>query len=250
MSPRIYKPLSKEQKGKISIALKGLKRSDETKRKISEGLKGRTLSKAHCKNISKAKKGTSYNLSKEQRRKHSERMQGTKNPFYGRQHTKETKEYLRDFQSKRTLSKETREKIGKTSKGRMPSIETRIKMSKSKQGINNLNYGKVYTEAEKIRFGSPKESHPNWKGGISFEPYSPEWTDDLKESIKKRDNYECKNPKCNGKGNQLTVHHIDYNKKNCLLENLITLCNSCNAKANYNRNNHQIFYQKLIKKIA
>jgi len=31
------------------------------------------------------------------------------------------------------------------------------------------------------------------------------------------------------------VHHIDYNKKNCNLDNLITLCINCHAKTNYNR---------------
>ena len=250
MSPRIYKPLSEERKQEISKFHKGKKLSDETKRKISEGRKGMILSEEHKRNISKAKQGITLNLSEEQRRNRSKIRKGENNPFHGKHHSKETKEYLGVLQSQRTLSKETREKIGKAGIGRKPSVETRIKISKGKQGSNNPNYGKVYTEAERIRFGSPKETHPNWKGGISYEPYSPEWTDKLKKSIKERDGNKCKNPECSKKINQLVVHHIDYNKKNCTPENLITLCNSCNAKANYNRDFHQAFYQKLMKKIA
>ena len=28
-----------------------------------------------------------------------------------------------------------------------------------------------------------------WKGGISFEPYSPSWTNELKQAIRQRDNF-------------------------------------------------------------
>jgi hypothetical protein len=86
------------------------------------------------------------------------------------------------------------------------------------------------------------EGHPNWKGGISCEPYCDAWADkEYKESIKKRDNHQCQNPDCWQTSKRLTVHHIDYNKKNCVPENLITLCNSCNIRANYNRN----YWKKL-----
>lgn len=88
----------------------------------------------------------------------------------------------------------------------------------------------------------PKEKNPNWKGGTSFEPYSQDWTDILKDAIRQRD--ECICQKC-GRTQQkelnllhqkLAVHHIDYNKKNCNPSNLITLCRDCNIKVNSNRN--------------
>ena len=81
----------------------------------------------------------------------------------------------------------------------------------------------------------------NWLGGISFIKYPSAFTEKLKESIRKRDNYTCQ--KCyihkieyNLKYNRrLDIHHIDYNKKNCDEKNLITLCNTCNKNVNFNR---------------
>ena len=35
--------------------------------------------------------------------------------------------------------------------------------------------------------------------------------------------------------NRLAIHHIDYDKTNNIPLNLVTLCNSCHTKTNYNR---------------
>lgn len=96
-----------------------------------------------------------------------------------------------------------------------------------------------------IRFSG--ENHWNWKGGISCEPYCQDWTKEFKEYIKERDDYKCLNPYCNSKNSgDLTVHHIDYNKKLCGPENLITICRSCNAKANFYRNWHKAWYKAVL----
>lgn len=101
-----------------------------------------------------------------------------------------------------------------------------------------------------------KEKHYNWRGGISKLPYSFNFTERLKEKIRKRDNYICQS--CNKTQKQelkdlerkLAIHHIDYNKKNCNRDNLISLCYSCNTKANFNRTYWQKIYQKkIIKKL-
>lgn len=90
------------------------------------------------------------------------------------------------------------------------------------------------------------ENSPMWQGGKSREPYCVDWTKEFKEFIKERDSYKCLNPSCWGQDNRLHVHHIDYNKKNCSLENLITLCGSCNSRANKDRNWHKFWYQAIM----
>jgi hypothetical protein len=91
----------------------------------------------------------------------------------------------------------------------------------------------------------------NWKGGISCDPYCDAWADkEYKESIKERDGYKCLNPDCRKNCNYLplTIHHIDYNKKNCRSDNLITLCNSCNVRANFDRSWYTSWYQTILQK--
>ena len=88
---------------------------------------------------------------------------------------------------------------------------------------------------------------PNWKGGISFDPYCPIFFDkEYKESIRKRDNHTCQNPYCYKKDDMLNIHHIDYDKKNCGPDNLITVCRSCNARANTDRAWHTAWYQTIM----
>jgi hypothetical protein len=84
--------------------------------------------------------------------------------------------------------------------------------------------------------------NPNWQGGKLDNGYPLKFNEILRESIRKRDNYECQNCGMTEEehliveGRNLTTHHIDYNKENCKENNLITLCSPCNIRANYNRN--------------
>lgn len=75
------------------------------------------------------------------------------------------------------------------------------------------------------------------------------WRDpDYKEFILERDNHECQNPECwhNTDHLPLHIHHIDYNGMNCSPENVITVCNSCNGRANKNRDWHTVYYQGIM----
>ena len=94
------------------------------------------------------------------------------------------------------------------------------------------------------------EKHPNWLGGKSFEPYGIEFNNRLKEKIRKRDNYTCQ--ECGYTQEQLRyklcVHHIDYNKQNNNLDNLITLCRSCHTKTNFRRKDWIDYFKNKVRK--
>ena len=110
---------------------------------------------------------------------------------------------------------------------------------------NKWKAGRRCPTCKSIELSGP--NNPNWKGGIVHEPYCEIWTDkDYKESIKERDNYMCQNPTCWRITKKLTIHHINYDKKNCHPWNLITLCNSCNARANGFRKWHKEWYNLLM----
>lgn len=91
---------------------------------------------------------------------------------------------------------------------------------------------------------SKGNKNPNWREGKSFEPYTTTFNKELKEQIKRRDNYICQAKdigKCKG---ILIIHHIDFNKKNNSQNNLITLCLRHNSLINFNRE-HWINYFKM-----
>lgn len=77
------------------------------------------------------------------------------------------------------------------------------------------------------------KNNPNWRGGLSFQPYPCSFNKKLKAYIKKRDNYTCQ--LCEKKDCLLYVHHIDYDKTNNKNDNLITLCDVCHSTTNGNR---------------
>jgi hypothetical protein len=140
------------------------------------------------------------------RPEHSERMKGENNP---------------------TKRPEVREKMSKNSASRRPESRERV----SKQMKGSLN--------------------PRYIDGRSCDnnPYCIVWSDkEWKHYIKHaRDKGRCWSPYCNNKHlDKLTLHHINYNKKDCDGENLITLCISCNSRANIDREWHEAYYTALM----
>lgn len=109
-----------------------------------------------------------------------------------------------------------------------------------------FKYGRRCPTCATINLLGP--NNHNWKGGVSLESYCEAWKDkEYKSSIKERDGHKCLNPYCCSRNpNDLTIHHIDYNKKNCSLNNLITVCRSCNSVANSDREWHTAWYKAVI----
>jgi len=91
-------------------------------------------------------------------------------------------------------------------------------------------------------------NHPRFINGKSREPYTIEFSNELKEQIRDRDNHECKicHKKEENLFRKLDVHHIDYNKENCEKINLISLCCSCHRKTNSSRDYYYAYFKYLI----
>jgi len=119
--------------------------------------------------------------------------------------------------------------------GHVPSVETGRKISKA-------NTGRVMPEDQKLKIGNASrkmwargvfdnvhkgKSNYKWRGGVE-QSYPKEFNNELKLVIKDRDNYICQI--CHEKlsnNRRAQVHHIDGNRSNNELDNLILLCSSC-----------------------
>ena len=92
------------------------------------------------------------------------------------------------------------------------------------------------------------ENNSSWRDGKSLEPYTKAFSEQFKYLIRVRDSFVCQ--LCGVPEREyyksLPIHHIDYNKKNCLPTNLITLCGSCNAKVNFNRDYWTMYFRELL----
>ncbi|MBI4359099.1 MAG: deoxyhypusine synthase family protein [Candidatus Nealsonbacteria bacterium] len=144
---------------------------------------------------------------------------GAQNPFFGRTHSESVKQYLSALRTGKTWE----ELIGKK----------RAEALKSK-----------YREIMK------GDKNPAWAGGISWEPYAEEFFM-IRSVVLERDNSSCKlcgitEKESYEKHNQhLHVHHMDFDKKNNSLKNLVSLCVSCHGKANFPKYREE-WNQKLV----
>jgi len=89
------------------------------------------------------------------------------------------------------------------------------------------------------------EQNPSWSGGLSRFPYPWNFRE-ISNNVIKRDGFKCQNPYCSGNDLRMTAHHINYDKQDCRLENLICVCSSCNSKANFGRHVWMDFYQSIM----
>lgn len=176
---------------------------------------------------------------------HKAKISGSK---MGRTASEETKTKMSIAKVGKNFTDEHRINLSKAHMGKIIAEETKIKISKANMGKsftekhkNNLKISWTPERRNKMSVRMTGENSPNWQGGTSYEPYGLEFNNTLREQIRNRDNYICQEcditqEECIFKyGEVLSVHHIDYDKTNNELENLICLCHSCHSKTNYNR---------------
>ena len=131
------------------------------------------------------------------------RNAGQGNPMFGRKH-----------------SSETIAKLRAASSGKRPSGETREKMALSHLG--------------------PKSHY--WKGGVANEAYGNGFKKYLKTRVRKRDGYRCQICNVRENGKALDCHHIDYNKQNNAMANLVALCHPCHSLTSTHRDRWLQFF--------
>lgn len=135
------------------------------------------------------------------------------------------------------LSDGHREKISQGQIGRNFSIETRKKISEALSGIKRTSESK-----EKNRHAHLGENNRNWRGGLAKAKYAIGFNRELKYQVRVRDGFACFI--CGIGEGQLPhdIHHIDYQKTNHDLQNLVTLCHSCHVKTNFRRESWRLYF--------
>lgn len=166
--------------------------------------------------------------------KHNIKQYG--HPMSGKQHTKITK--IKISQTK--LNDDTQH-------GTQHCVDCKKDLKHQKREVQRCNGC-----ARKYQYATRPETHPwfrkfgkeapNYINGEGHAPYPVDFNNDLKELIRKRDNYICQ--RCKKNGNH--VHHINYIKDNCKNNNLITLCRECNLSVNANRDYWFAYFTYLI----
>lgn len=203
---------------------------------------------------------------------------GEKNPFYGKRHTGETKQKLRELSSLGIIGRKGHKnspdhnaRISASNKiaYQDPAVRERCRATMLKlrqdpkwlarsrerhktvwQRNKHPSLGKKRTAEQRRRMSlahigvQAGVKHPRWLGGITLEPYGIGWTVARRKLVKERDFHTCQLCLTNS-GSPMDVHHIDYNKKNNDFSNWITLCHKCNARVNLRRGFWQAFFEQI-----
>jgi len=257
---------SSMQKGK-AISLESRKKMSESKKKAIESgilkIWNKGLTKETDKRVEKYSRNLKgRNFSEETRRKISESKKEfhKKNPEWGELQSKNRKKYLKEHpesipnKNPEILKKmiETQHMKGQINShvwvvcyicGQLKELENRTFNSRVKAGVNHFFCSKK-CESQWRSFRYALEKHPNWRGGKSFEPYTTEFNEVLKQAVRNRDNQTCKICGMKEQNIHHNVHHINYKKDDCSLDNLITLCHACHTKTNFNRKYWMKFFKQ------
>jgi len=162
---------------------------------------------------------------------------------YGEKRAKEINEKNRIGHIGKKMSEETRLLWSRQRKGIPKSKETKMKIRLAHLGIK-----RPFEDRKKISAGKQGILLERWNKFVSREPYGQDWTNKLRELIRKRDNFICQECGKTQKelNRKLEVHHINYNKKRSVPLNLITLCRKCHSKTQSNREHWKRYFQNIM----
>lgn len=251
--------LTPHNKGKTLVERYGKEHADEIRTKLSVAQRKLTIFQHTCNEC-----GTEYENSREKSSFCTNpcrfKNEGWLNSFARSGNTKSHVPWNKGTEG---VMKSSRK--GKTHKeifGFEKAKEMGLKNSKAHKGKVAYSKGKTLEEVhgvekakevkENLRLshlGKFKgELNPAWKGGISFEPYGADFSDELRTKIRERDGNKC--IECSWTeeqlGKKVDVHHIDFDKKNNSPNNLVSLCRSCHAQTQFNRDEWTEYYQQKL----
>jgi len=181
----------------------------------------------------------------------------------------ETKEKLRNAMKNRKFTEEWKQKISNAKKGKPMSEQQKMNLSKgwkkennkpckeeTKQKISKKLMGHEVKEEtrQKLHETHLGEKAPNWKGGISFEPYCPKFNENLKLRVRAFFEYRCiicgkHENECNKKH---CVHHVEYNKQACCdgkPVHFAILCTKHHTKTNNDRERWEEMFHRVIDEV-
>jgi len=207
-----------------------------------------------------------FKCTEEMNRRNSESRLGI--PLYKRGHKSDCKCFVCKTKRGETVghivTEETRKKISKANLGKARSEVSKEKnrrahlgkkqskesnrkrrmaqLGKPKPAVSAALTGRTYEQiygkekAREIKAKRSGEHNCNWAGGLSRFPYPLLFNNDIKKFVRERDSIcqLCGKTK-EENGQNLSIHHIDYDKENLAMNNLTALCRSCNSKVNKNR---------------
>jgi len=205
-------------------------RTKSHRNKMSDILKDRTFSPAHIKNMSlgqlKRKEKFGYLQSPEYRERRKEIMKGNSL-------AKTRDDLIQRFDEIKALydSGKSALQIGKLFSSDHNTI------------LNLLRKNNIQTRPQKFYISGNKNY--NWIDGNS--EYNQDYNETFRKFIRNRDKccMLC-NRFIDENNRNLSVHHVDYNKKLSIKENCLCLCIRCHVLTNINRANWTKFFQSML----
>lgn len=141
------KTFTDEHKHKIGVSGRGKIRSEETRRRMSNAQRGHVISIGTRQKLRIANIGKRH--TEEARQKISAAQRGPLHHLYGKRHTEESIEKMRQAHTGKKASDETRHKMSVAHRGKTFSAEHRRKLSERQRGPLNHNFGRHPSEETK-----------------------------------------------------------------------------------------------------